>query len=539
MATAQAIKPLLNPDGTVCQSPGVMFHPGMPEPWAWAVLAAMLVLVGWALWCARSGPAPAPISVVPRSVSLFGLPLIGPLLRAMTLSPWLLLLLKLITVAFFLLVIAAGLFGTAIPSRSLATVLTWNIWWAGLIVSIFFLGSAWCAICPWDALATWLVRMRLLRRADEDPGLGLRPPRWMRNVWPALLMFCGLTWLELGWGVTGSPYATALLALLMVVLATAFIALYERRAFCRYVCPVGRTIGFYSQLAPVELRPLDSDICARCTTLECFHGDAEVEPCPTSLVMGRLQQNSYCLSCGNCARSCPDHNVGWRLRPPSVEALQEARPHGDEAWFMLGLLALTLFHGITMMPFWEVWLFGFARLIGDSGRLLFSFSTGMLVSVAAPLALYAGLVALTYWLVAATGQRVAYARLFSGIAFVALPLAFAYHLAHNLNHLIREHGDIGAMLLNPLGDGALPMSMAEMHARALHLVISEDTLFTLQAGLVLFGFWMAVLVLRHRLPRLMPVAAFRPLQLLPMLVFAMLVGGFELWLLIQPMTMRL
>lgn len=530
--TLQPLAPVLNPDGSICQSPGVMFHPGMPQPWAWAVIVAMLLLIGWTLL------RPSTAALRPRSLSLFTLPLLGPLLRTMTLSPWPLLLLKLITVSLFLLVIAAGLFGTPIPARSLATVLTWNIWWAGLIVSVFFLGSAWCAICPWDALATWLVRMRLIKRANEDPGLGQKPPAWLRSVWPALIMFCGLTWLELGWGVTTSPYATALLSLLMVVLATVFIALYERRAFCRYVCPVGRTIGFYSQLAPVELRPINTDICANCTTLECYHGNEQVEPCPTSLVMGRLKQNSYCLSCGNCARSCPDQNVGWRLRPPSVEAIQDARPHRDEAWFMLGLLALTLFHGITMMGFWEDGLFGFARLIGDSGRLLLSFSVGMALSMALPLAAYALLVEATRRLIRGS-DRIAYGQLFNGLAFVALPLAFAYHLAHNLNHLIREHGDLAAMLANPLGRGAQPMSMAELHARSLHLIISESALFAIQAGLILFGFWIAVLVLRHRLPRLLPNSSFRPAQLLPMLLFALAISLFDLWLLTQPMVMRL
>ena len=205
---------------------------------------------------------------------------------------------------------------------------------------------------------------------------------------------------------------------------------------------------------------------------------------------------------------------------------------------MLGLLALTLFHGVTMMSFWEGWLSDFARLVGDSGRLLLSFSVGMLLSMAAPLAAYALLVEATRRLIHSADQ-VRYGRLFSGLAFVALPLAFAYHLAHNLNHLVREHGDLAAMLANPLGRGVQPMSMAEMHARSLNMAISEPTLFAIQAGLILFGFWIAVLVLRHRLPSLMPAAGFRPWQLLQMLLFSLAVIAFGLWLLTQPMVLRL
>ena len=74
-------------------------------------------------------------------------------------------------------------------------------------------------------MATWLVHRRLWRRASPHTSLGLPVPKQLRNVLPALLLFIILTWLELGVGVTVNPYATALLSLLMVILATASLAL--------------------------------------------------------------------------------------------------------------------------------------------------------------------------------------------------------------------------------------------------------------------------------------------------------------------------
>ena len=352
-----------------------MTHPGLPSAWGWAVVIGIVLLAVWTV------VAPVRTRGRARYVNLASLPVAGHGVRWLTASPVPLQAAKLVLVVLFLLVIAAGLFGTPIPERNIATALTWNLWWTGLIIAVFFLGSAWCAVCPWDALATWLVRRRLWRRADPNNSLNLRVPKTLRNVWPALLLFIGLTWLELGVGVTTSPYATALLALLMVVLTTLSLAVFERKAFCRYFCPVGRTVGFYAQMAPVELRPVDPDVCARCETLECYHGSKSVDSCPTHLLMRSLTQNTYCTSCGNCTQSCPHRNISWRLRPPSVEAIQEARPHWDEAWFMLALLALTGFHGVTMMPFWEPWMSTLALLIGDSGQLLWSFSIGLLVSM--------------------------------------------------------------------------------------------------------------------------------------------------------------
>lgn len=504
-----------------------MTHPGMPLEWGIAVCAFMFTMTMWTLLVPVTGRGQT------GYIKIVNLPLLGSLIRFITAGPWPLLILKLIMTGLFLLIIYAGLMGTRIPERNIATVLTWNIWWTGLIISVFFLGSAWCAVCPWDAIATWMVRRRLWRRAPFHTSLNLKVPRLLRSVWPALFMLTALTWLELGIGITIDPHATALLALVIVVMATVSLAIYENKAFCRYLCPVGRTVGFYSQLAPVELRPIDTDVCARCTTLECYHGNETVEPCPTRLVMGRLQQNTYCLSCGNCVQSCPDHNVAWRLRPQSVEAIQTARPHLDEAWFMLALLALTGFHGLTMMPFFEGWVKTLAAFIGDSGRLLSSFSIILILCLSIPILIYAMFIGITTML---ARQQTEFRKLFSGLAFTALPLAFAYHLAHNLSHLVRESDGLGVLIANPLGIGAQPLSMMEKHMRMLNLLIPQDLLFALQAGLIVFGFWISLRVIRHRGGNLTNTAGWR---LAPMILFVTGISLYHLWLLMQPMVMRM
>lgn len=510
---------------------GRMSHPGMPASWVMMVLTAMLCLVAWAIWMPVRAGHPL------HSLSLAHLPVIGPVVRRMMAMPWLVLALRIAVAAIFLLTIYAGLFGTPLPERNLATMLTWTLWWSGLIGAIFFVGSAWCAICPWNSLATWLVRRRLWRRGSETSSLGLRVPKMLRSIWPALLMFVGMSWFELGFGVTVSPYATALLALLLVVLATISLAVFERRAFCRYFCPVGRTIGFYAELSPVALRPIDPDVCARCTTLECYHGTAEVEPCPTSLVMGSLKQNTYCISCDACSRSCPQQNVAWRLRSVGQEIIQAAHPRWDEAWFILGLLALTSFHGTTMLPVWEHWMSVLAQSIGDSGQLLRSFSIAMGISLLIPVALFALLALLTQRTMA---NKPEYRRVFSALALSTLPLAFVYHLSHNLSHLVRESRGMTEVMLNPLGTNTQPLTCAQAEARHMLTALQQDAIFALQAGLLLFGFWMAVRILRHRVSSVMPqgqvVAGW---HILPMLTFIVVITLYNLWLLMQPMTMRM
>ena len=502
----------------------MIIHPGLPIIWGMLVGITVLLISIWAIW--------KPISAYTTNnyYSLNKLPIIGQLIRQITITPWLLFFIKVIVVALFLLIIAAGLFGTPIADRNIATILTWNIWWSGLIIAVFFLGSVWCAICPWDTLATWLVHRRLWKRSTPYTSLNLQVPKQFRNVLPALLLFIVLTWLELGIGVTISPYATALLSLLMIILATISLAIFERKAFCRYFCPVGRTIGFYAQLASIELRPIDSNICIKCNSLECYHGSATVDSCPTNLVMGRLTQNTYCTNCGNCSRSCPAQNVAWRLRPPSTEAIQTARPYWDEAWFMLGLMALTAFHGLTMMAFWETWMGELTGFIGGSG--LWSFSIGLIISLLLPLPPYISALGLIKRF---TNSKLSIKQLFSQFAFIAIPLAFAYHLAHNLNHLIRESVGASAVFANPFGAGTLPLSLIEKQAKHTEMLLPVELLFFLQASLLIFGFLIAVYVIRQRGRALLTS---KPWQLSPMILFAILITGYHLWLLMEPMVMQ-
>ncbi|WP_457665669.1 4Fe-4S binding protein [Thiolapillus sp.] len=507
-------------------SGGNMLMPGLPSGWVVVAVIAILALTLWAFFL------PVAERTASHGIDPTRWPLVGTSIAWLGHTPWILVGLRLLTVWLFLVIVAAGLFGTPMPRQNAATLLTWNLWWSGVIVSVFFLGSAWCAICPWDALATWLVQRRLWRRAPPGNSLDLPVPKMLRGVWVATLAFVFLSWLELGYGLTVDPYATAMLALLMVLMATLSLAIFQKKAFCRHFCPVGRTIGAYSQLAPVSLRPRQRAVCEECETLECYHGTEQIPPCPTSLVMGRLKQNTYCLSCGHCTLACPHDNVSWRLRPPSREAMLDARPHWDEAWFMLVLLTITLFHGFTMLDVWENMVRQTAVWLGDSGRLIASFTLCMALVCLLPPAFFALMVKLSHGLF----QRgTGYSDLFSGLAFLTLPLAFGYHLAHNLMHLNTETHGIGQLLSNPLSREIAPLSGKTIQDWMDHPLFDPFVLHFSQMSLMLFGYWLAMLVWRHRARHLF---SDNRVQGWPLLVFSLGISGVELWMLSQPMLMR-
>jgi hypothetical protein len=228
--------------------------------------------------------------------------------------------------------------------------------------------------------------------------------------------------------------------------------------------------------------------------------------------------------------------VSWQLRGIGDEITHASRPHWDEAWFILGLVALTIFHGFTMMPYWEGWMQQLAYTIGDSGKLLTSFSIGMLVSMTIPVALYFICVYLIKLLSAGIDN---FQRIFSSLAFSILPLAFTYHIAHNLTHLFRESQGFWSIVANPVGTGALPLSMHELHMRHMNPLVADDIVFALQGLLVLFGFWLAMRIARQRLIRLDTDSPVSITGFIPIAGFISVISLLNLWLLMQPMVMRM
>ncbi|MBF0382949.1 MAG: c-type cytochrome [Magnetococcales bacterium] len=506
-------------------------NPGMPDEWLIFMGLSIFVIALWAVI------VPLPEKRKIWNVNLVDLPGIGRFVRFITTNPQPLAVIKLISVAIFLLIIATGFFGSPWPERNFATAFVWGFWWPLVIISVFFLGSAWCAICPWETLSKMLVFRKLWRRPEASNRKVKKVPAYLRNVWIALLLFVGLTWLELGAGVTTIPEATAGMALIMLILATVGILLYERKAFCRYFCPVGRTIGYYSRLAPIELRPLDDKICADCKTMECYHGTKEIEPCPTHLTLGRFSQNTFCLSCGSCVLSCPYKNASWKLRPMASEATDTARPNWDGSWFMLGLLGLTIFHGVTMVSFWGDWVDTLGGWIGETGDMLITFTILLWFFFFLPSVFYGIAIKVTHWV---SNTKVNFKLLFSRLAFVTLPLAFAYHLAHNMSHLLGELPGLMLVFSNPFGIDAIPLTAMERNLLLENPLIPAGGIYGIQSMLMVFGFWLAIQVIRHRSRSALESGTeLQGVRLLPMIIFAAATTGFNVWLMAQDMVMRM
>jgi polyferredoxin len=434
-------------------------------------------------------------------------------------------------VVLFFLIIATGLFGRQQGAGNLATVLTWTYWWMLLVLGTLLLGKAWCYVCPWDALAGWLARLAWWGPA-RWPLAADRPwPRALANLYPAVGLFVLLTWLELGYGVTTRPALTALLGLLMFFLAFVPALVFERSAFCRYACLVGRISGLYALVAPLELRARDQAICRSCATRDCYFGNTHGLPCPTWQYLGGMSKNTYCILCGECLFTCPRDNVALNLRPFGADLYKASPIRSDEATMVIVMLSMSTFHGFTMTPAWHL---GVTR-IAQYARLpyLAAFTVGMASFLLALAAGYLLAVFVAARLAPPRGTGLRY--LAMRYAYALLPTTLFYHLAHNTMHFSAEAAALVPVASDPFGWGWDLWGTARALPGAL---LAPGVVSTVMVALVVIGHCWSLGLTRHIAAHLFtdPRAARRSRT--PIVVGLLLYALLNLWTMAQPMDMR-
>lgn len=506
-------------------SPSHHLMRGIP-PWMYQFAIAIVLFLSFGIfellsWYRISVPQDGRIDLLPPSSKIRKLLKWRPLRFSV----------QLLMVVCFILIIVAGLFGNQNPTMNIAPLATWTLWWAGLIFFVLFFGKLWCSVCPWDALAGWAESLTFWGTSTRNQGLELQVPRWLRNIWPTVFLFIFLTWLELGKGAVKIPRITAYMAMGMFGMALVGAFIFGRKAFCRYGCLVGQVSGLYSNMSPTELRVVNTDICASCTTLDCYKGNSEAVGCPVFEYPRVLNRNTYCTMCTECLHSCPEDNISIRLRPWGADLSGKGRqPRMDEAILALVLLCVTAFHGLAMTPRWGDILAQGHELTGlVSPSAVFILT--MAIIVVAPALVFAGLCYLT----ARLSGGVKTIRVFLSYSYALLPIALFYHLAHNIEHFLFEGPRIIALISDPLGKGWNLFGTAHWNIPPL---LTLEGLWILQVVFIVvghvYGLWLSEKTTR----RLIPSRKRGFVAQLPMMIAMILSSMVSLWLLSQPMLMR-
>ncbi|MBM3146002.1 MAG: 4Fe-4S binding protein [Chloroflexi bacterium] len=371
-----------------------------------------------------------------------------PLIKALLKNRWPQLAVYAALLAGFIFAIFAGFVGSPVGNHNFSIVFVWIAWWAMLILAaVPFFGRGWCAVCPIPLPGEWLQRGAILELAPTGKGvsLGRRWPNPLRNIWMQNISFTLVALFSSV--ILTMPLITAVVLSAMFFLAIGSSMVFERRAFCRYLCPVGGFIGLYSQIAPLELRVKTTRACASCKEKPCYHGSEAGYGCPWQVFPGGLQKNSYCGLCMECLRTCPVDNIAVNLRPFSSDLATPTKRLDEafKAFIMVG--AALIYAGVLLGP-WGA-LKDAAYRIGSG--VWFAY-VGVFLSVLFVLmpSLYA-LAVKAGMLLAKTSSAVRPA--FAAMSAALVPLGLMFWVAFSLGFVFTNATYILAALSDPLGWG--------------------------------------------------------------------------------------
>jgi len=194
-------------------------------------------------------------------------------------------------------------------------------------VTVFILwlllgGRTFCSwVCPYHLIAEWAEVLHL-KLAEKKLVKGIRFHRGVRAcfyvIFALLALLTGYTVFE-----TISPtgiLSRALIygpgiALLWVLALLAFEVLVSRRAWCRYVCPIGITYGLVGTLSPLRVQH---------NMQHCHHeGDCRkiclVPHVLDVTIRGRAKTldtdiGADCTRCGLCIDICPTGSLSFKIK---------------------------------------------------------------------------------------------------------------------------------------------------------------------------------------------------------------------------------
>jgi polyferredoxin len=414
--------------------------------------------------------------------------------------------------AAFLFAILAGFIGTSVGSRNFSIVFVWIAWWAVLILVVVpFFGRGWCAVCPIPVVGDWLQRGAVLEPTPKKPNLlNLRVPARFRNMWMQNISFTLVALFSSV--ILTTPVITSIVLAAMLFLAIGLSMVFERRAFCRYLCPVGGFIGLYAQTAPIELRIKDKNVCVKCVGKSCYNGSDFGAGCPWDVFPGGLTKNTYCGLCMECIRTCPHDNIAVNLRPFSADL---AKPSAklDEAFKAFIMLGAALIYAYILM--------------GSNGAVKLAaynvFSPAWFIYTAVFLAVIFILLPGAYWLVVRIGNVAlpVSGKRFAMASTPLIPLGLMFWVAFSLSFVLTNATYILAAFSDPLGLGWNLFGTAAITWQPLlsSLVPPAQTL-ALVGGLV----WSARMAQKSA-----PEAVISPV---PVIVYCLIATLFMLWLLL-------
>ena len=325
-----------------------------------------------------------------------------PLHRAgFVIHPGIVLLLKLIAAALFVVTVTAGFIGDQNPYRNIAPTMVWIIVWVGVAYVSAFAGDLWALVNPWRTIfdgVEWICR-RIGKANEFSPRLTF--PEAL-GVWPAVALLLAFSWIELVYPTPSVPTHIACLAVGYSVLTWAGMILFGRDVWVRHGELFSVFFGTFARFAPTEMR----------------------EGRPAKLI----------------------------LRPFGAGLLDSRSRSSSMTAFVLLLLSTVLYDGLLNTPEWSILETAIGTLFRSPGE--FEFLAARSIGLVAFWLLFLGAYTLVGAMMSATaGGGLSARETAQRFAFTLIPIAIGYHVAHYLVFLLVQGQYIIPLISDPFGRG--------------------------------------------------------------------------------------
>jgi ferredoxin len=422
------------------------------------------------------------------------------------------------TLIIFAAVVYLGFFDVQDGQRNVSTVYTWTLWWTLIIFTFILAGRFWCMMCPFAAISDFV---------QKYVSFNKKLPHWLQNMWLQTIGFLVLTWAFTIMAFGSNPFLTAIVILIILASAVIFSIVYERRSFCRHVCPIGAVIGIYSMISPIELRSCNKSRCDVHKKKTC------TEACPMLESPENMDNNVYCNFCMKCEPSCPSQNISLRLRSFGKDIYASLRKSKAEAIAALLLLGVVIVETLAMTSSWEPLKSNFSSFTGITESSMVYTAIFTLVLLVPVIIFYLLCYLLRLWL----GKNEFRTRsLVTEFAFLFIPLGVGLHFAHNIQHLLIESPiaiPATVRLLQNIGVGmSLPVNWNPSP------LLELKTIFLIQMSILALGFTLSLYALYRFLRRYQKPIRHVYKMTLAMSLYALIIVLSGIYMLGLPMAGR-
>jgi ferredoxin len=197
-------------------------------------------------------------------------------------------------------------------NRNIANIIIWSIWWPTLLFFNAIGPRSWCSVCPLPDIGS----------GSHFFVNGLfAPPAFLKKYAQPLGIagFFVILFLEYVFHMFRNPLATGYLLLAMCAGAAIMGLLWGKRAWCKYLCPLGRMLSLFSPVSLLELRS-NKNICLnQCKTYDCIKDDN----CPMGIHPSTTVNNYDCVFCLSCVKKCPYNAIHISGRVPWRGVLEQ------------------------------------------------------------------------------------------------------------------------------------------------------------------------------------------------------------------------